>query len=111
MYHHILPFIEYIVIHVYRYPVKGYLPLQDPPHLVLQQSAFLVQCMDRLVFYNPPDKIKVDLIYHLKHACYTVYVLQNDQAKILSTDTIKLIVIYHILEQLAPLLVCYYGDG
>lgn len=70
----------------FRYPVQGYLPLQDPPHLVLQQSAFLVQCMDRLVFYDPPDAVK------------------NDEAKILSTDTIKLILIYHILEQLAPLL-------
>lgn len=35
---------------------------------------------------------------------------QNDQAKALSTDTIKLILIYHILEQLAPLLVCCHGD-
>lgn len=39
-----------------------------------------------------------------------LHLSQNDQAKTLSTDTIKLIVIYHILEQLAPLLVCYYGD-
>ena len=54
--------IECNVIRVYRYPVKGYLPLQDPPHLVLQQSAFLVQCMDRLVLYDPPDNVKVDLI-------------------------------------------------
>ena len=45
--------------YVCRYPVKGYLPLQDPPHLVLRQSAFLVQCMDRLVFYEPPDDVKV----------------------------------------------------
>ena len=95
--------------------MKGYLPLQDPPYLVLQQSAFLVQCMDRLVFYTPPDNVKVvfKIVYHLKHEWLYMYilVLQNDQAKILSTDTIKLIVIYHILEQLAPLLVCCYGDG
>lgn len=47
--------------HVYRYPVKEYLPLQDPPHLVLKQSAFLVQCMDRLIFYEPPEAVKVVL--------------------------------------------------
>ncbi|XP_065910062.1 E3 ubiquitin-protein ligase RNF123-like isoform X2 [Dysidea avara] len=71
-------------VSIYRYPIEGYLPLQDPPHLMLQQAAFLVECIKRLVFYTAPEKM--------------------DQAKVLSIDTVKLIVIYHLLEQLAPLL-------